>query len=128
MTSGAGVGQASFGEGKILLLAGPSSFTASYIKRSLDFVGIQVLSPPGPPSEAFATLTPEDWASVVGCIAADVGPAMFADIVRDARAVPCLFVGSCCGGWFPGPYAWLTPPLAPFQMIDALQKMLRPLP
>lgn len=120
-------GLAGLGEGKILLLAGPSSFAAGYIKRSLEFVGIPVLSPPGSASEAFAQLTEEDWASVIGCIAADVGPALFADITKGARFVPCLFVGSCCGGWFPGPYAWLTPPFAPFQILDALAAMRPPL-
>lgn len=120
--------RAGLSEGKILLLAGPSSFIAGYIKRSLDFVGIPVLSPPGTPSEAFAALTEDDWASVTGCIAADVGPALFADIAKDARLIPCLFVGGCCGSWFPGPYAWLAPPLAPFQMLDALDAMLTAIP
>ena len=111
------------GEGKILLLAGPSSFTAAYLKRSLDFLGIPVLSPPGPPNEAFANLTPEEWNGVIGCIAADVGPALFADIAADARGIPCLFVGYSCGGWFPGPYAWLQPPFASYQLIETLRAM-----
>lgn len=116
---------AGLGDGKILLLAGPSSFTAAYVRRSLDFLHIPVLSPPGPPSEAFAQLTAEDWRSVTGCIAADVGPALFADVTAEARRIPCLFVGCTCGGWYPGPYAWLKPPVASYQLVETLCAIAR---
>jgi len=106
--------------GKVLILAGSDSFTACYVKRTLDLVGVPVTAPPEAPKAAFVRLSTEEWSSIIGCIAVDVGPALFADVERGARAIPCLFVGSCCGAWFPGPYAWICPPVASYQVVEAL--------
>jgi hypothetical protein len=110
--------------GRILVLAPGDSFNASYIKRSLESFGVPVLHREGSPVEVFAALTGEDWASISGCIAVDVGPALFADIAQNARKVPCLFAGYHAGGWFPGPYAWMCPPFASYQVVETYLAML----
>ena len=115
---------ASLREGKILLLAGPQSFNASYIKRSLDLFGVPVLAPPGSPTEAFSALSPTDWMSVTACIGVDLGQALFADLAQQRCDVPFLFVGYDPGAWFPGPYAWLCPPFAAYQVIELLGEMV----
>jgi len=110
--------------GKVLILAGADSFTAAYVKRTLESIGVAVTTPAEPPRAAFTHLADEEWGSIIGCIAVDVGPALFADVEHCARAIPCLFVGSCCGGWFPGPYAWICPPVASYQVVEALGAMM----
>jgi hypothetical protein len=111
-------------EGRVLLLSPADSFNAAYIRRSLQFCGIPVFTPPGPPIEAFANLTPEDWQSVTACVVVDLGRAMFADVSPQQRGVPFLFVGYEPGCWFPGPYSWLCPPFASHQVVDALTHMM----
>ena len=111
-------------EGKILLLAGPESFNAAYIRRTLDFFGVPVLAPPGPASEAFASLDAADWLSITACVAVDLGQAVFADLQHQRSDVPFLFVGYTPGTWFPGPYAWLCPPFASYQVVEALGEMV----
>jgi hypothetical protein len=111
-------------EGKVLLLAGPESFNAAYIRRTLDFFGVPVLAPPGPASQAFASLDAADWLSVTACVAVDLGQALFADLSQQRRDVPFLFVGYDPGTWFPGPYAWLCPPFASYQVVEALGEMV----
>jgi len=110
--------------GKVLILASADSFTAAYVKRTLETVGVPVTVPSDPPNTAFVRLSAEEWSSIIGCIAVDVGPALFADVEHGARAIPCLFVGSCCGGWFPGPYAWICPPVASYQVVEALYALM----
>jgi len=56
-------------KGNVLLLAEPHSFSASYIRRSLDAFGVPVIVPSGPPGEALANLEPAEWLSVSACIA-----------------------------------------------------------
>jgi len=111
-------------DGKVLLLAGPNSFNASYIRRSLDLFGVPVLAPPGPATEAFSQLSPADWMSVTACIAVDLGQALFADLAQQRRDVPFLFVGYDTGTWFPGPFGWLCPPFAAYQVIEMLGEMV----
>jgi hypothetical protein len=114
--------------GKVLLLAQPESFSASYIRRCLEFWGIPVITPAGSPSEAFAQMSAEDWLSIWACVAVDLGQALFADLSREARSVPFLFVGAVPGAWFPGPYSWLAPPFASFQVLEVLRDLAtRPL-
>jgi hypothetical protein len=111
-------------EGKVLLLAGPESFNAAYIRRSFEFFGVPVLAPPGPAAEAFATLSAADWTSITACVAVDLGQAQFADLSHQRRDVPFLFVGYDPSTWFPGPYAWLCPPFASYQVVEALGQMV----
>jgi hypothetical protein len=112
--------------GKILLLSEPGSFTAVYIRRYASLFGIPLIESSGDPRESFANLTAEDWESLCGCIAADVGPALYANIATGAKQIPCLFVGFAGGGWFPGPYAWLAPPFSSCQIIETLFAMMKP--
>ncbi|WP_116091399.1 hypothetical protein [Sphingomonas crusticola] len=111
--------------GRVLLLSPPDSFNAAYIRRSLQLCGVPVLTPPGPPTEAFANLSPDDWASITACVVVDLGRAMFADVSPKQRDVPFLFVGYEQGSWFPGPYSWLCPPFASYQVVDALTAMVK---
>ncbi len=108
----------------MLLLSGPDSFHAAYLKRSLEAFGIPTLSPPGSASQAFAALSPADWLSVSACIAVDLGKALFADLAERRQDVPFLFIGQQSGSWFPGPYAWLCPPFAAFQVVETLGEMV----
>jgi hypothetical protein len=111
-------------EGRVLLLSPPNSFSAAYIKRSLQFCGVPVFTPPGDPIEAFAALDAEEWKTVTACVAVDLGRAMFADVSQQQPGVPFLFVGYEPGYWFPGPYSWLAPPFASHQVVDALTAMM----
>ena len=110
--------------GKVLILAGPDSFTASYVKRALALVDIPVTAPGEAPDAAYSRMDAEEWDSIIGCIAVDVGAARFPDFDYRSRAIPCLFVGSCCGAWLAGPYSWLCPPVASYQVVEALGAIL----
>jgi len=111
-------------EGRVLLLSAPGSFSAAYIRRSLQFWNIPVFTPPGDPVEAFSNLDAEEWKTVSACIAVDLGRAMFADVSPQQSKIPFLFVGYEPGSWFPGPYSWLAPPFASHQVVDALTSMM----
>lgn len=111
-------------EGRVLLLSPPDSFNAAYIRRSLQFWGVSVFTPAGRPTEAFSSLTLEDWQSVTACVAVDLDRAMFADVSTRQPGVPFVFVGHESGSWFPGPYSWLSPPFASHQVFDALTHMI----
>jgi hypothetical protein len=111
-------------QGKVLLLSGPGSFNASYIRHSLDMFGVAVLAPPGSPADAFSNLSPADWFSVTACIAVDLGEALLADFQQRRRDVPFLFVGYDPGAWLSGPYSWLSPPFAAYQVIELLGEMV----
>lgn len=111
-------------DGKVLLLAEPGSFNASYIRHSLELFGVPVLAPAGRATDAFSTLSPADWLSVTACIGVDLGHALFVDMAQRRREVPFLFVGYDPGAWFPGPYAWLCPPFAAYQVIEMLGEMV----
>jgi hypothetical protein len=115
---------ASLRQGKILLLAGPLSFNAAYIRRTLDFFGVPVLAPPGTAEEAFATLAPADWKSVTACVAVDLSHALFTDLSDRHKEVPFLFVGYDPVAWFAAPYSWLCPPFASYQVIETLSDMV----
>ena len=110
--------------GKILLLAGPNSFNAAYLRHSLHFFSVPVIAPGGTVQEALTSLTPEDWASISACLAVDVSPGQIADTVGKVHDIPCLFVGYDPGAWYLGPYAWLSPPFASYQVIDTITKMM----
>ena len=111
-------------EGRVLLLSPPGSFSAAYIRRSLQFCGVAVLTPPGDPMEAFSTLHPEEWETVSAVVVVDLGRALFADVSPQQPGVPFLFVGYEPGYWFPGPYSWLAPPFASHQVFDTLTEMM----
>jgi hypothetical protein len=117
-------GPADLRAGRVLLLAPAGSFSAAYIKRSLQFCGVPVFAPAGDPIAAFAELDAEEWKTITACVMVDLGRALFADVTPQQPTVPFLFVGLEPGYWFPGPYSWLAPPFASHQVLDALTTMM----
>jgi hypothetical protein len=111
-------------QGHILLLAEPDNFSAAYIRRSLEAFGVPVLAPEGPPAEALAGIDPAEWLHISACIAVDLGQAMFDAMSAQQRQIPFVFVGQDPGDWFAGPYSWLCPPFAGFQVIELLADMI----
>ena len=111
-------------QGNILLLAQPDSFSASYIKRSLEMAGVSVVALDGPPDAALTGLDPAEWLNFSACIAVDIGKAMLDALAAQQRDIPFIFVGADPGDWFAGPYSWLCPPFAAFQVIELLGDMV----
>ena len=110
--------------GNILLLAEPDSFSAAYIRRSLEMAGVRVVALEGPPATALAGLDPAEWLNFSACIAVDIGKAMLDTLSAQQRDIPFVFVGADPGEWFAGPYIWLCPPFAAFQVIELLGDMV----
>jgi len=111
-------------QGNVLLLAEPDSFSASYIRRSLEMFGVPVLVPEGPPENAIASLDPAEWLSVSACIAIDMSKAIYDGLSAQQRQIPFVFIGQDPGEWFAGPYSWLCPPFAAFQVVELLGDMV----
>jgi len=111
-------------QGNILLLAQPDSFSASYIKRSLEMAGVSVVAIDGAPEVGLAGLDPAEWLNFSACIAVDIGKAMLDALSAQQRDIPFIFVGADPGDWFAGPYSWLCPPFAAFQVIELLGDMV----
>jgi len=111
-------------QGNILLLAEPDSFSGAYIKRSLEMFGVPVIVPEGPPEAALASLDPAEWLSVSACIAVDLGRAWLDNLSAQQREIPFVFVGADPVDWFAGPYSWLCPPFAAFQVVELLGDMV----
>jgi len=111
-------------QGKVLLLAEPESFSAAYIRRSLEMFGVPVIAPDGPPDEALAGFDPAQWISVSACVAVDLGQAMLEALSLQQREIPFVVIGQNPGQWFSGPYQWLSPPFAAFQVVELLGQMV----
>lgn|GEM_PF-3555505 len=111
-------------QGNILLLAEPDSFSAAYIRRSLEMAGVNVVALDGSPEMALAGLDPAEWLNFSACIAVDIGQAMLDTLSAQRRDIPFVFVGADPGDWFAGPYSWLCPPFAAFQVIELLGDMV----
>lgn len=114
----------SLNQGNILLLSRPESFSAAYIRRSLEMCGIAVVVPEGPPEQALASLDPAEWLNFSACIAVDLSQALFEMLSAQRRELPFVFIGEDPGQWFGGLYSWLTPPFAAFQVMEALGDMI----
>ncbi|MDO6415824.1 hypothetical protein Q4F19_15640 [Sphingomonas sp. BIUV-7] len=111
--------------GKVLLLSGQDSFNAAYIRRSLEFCGVSLVTATGVPEE-LATLVPEeDLASIVGCVAVDLTPEAGVALMAQTLPFPVLFVGGQAAPSLPGPYAWMHAPFASYQVIDRLMTLCR---
>ena len=111
-------------QGNILLLAEPDSFSAAYIRRSLEMAGVNVVALDGSPEMALAGLDPAEWLNFSACIAVDIGQAMLDTLSAQRRDIPFVFIGADPGDWFAGPYSWLCPPFAAFQVIELLGDMV----
>jgi len=111
-------------QGNILLLAEPDSFSASYIRRSLEMAGVSVVALDGPPEMALSSVDPAEWLNFSACIAVDIGKALLDNLSAQQREIPFVFVGQDPGDWFAGPYSWLCPPFAAFQVIELLGDMV----
>ena len=111
-------------QGNVLLLAEPDSFSAAYIRRSLEMFGVPVLAPEGPPDTAVASLDPAEWLSVSACIAIDLSKSIYDSLSAQQREIPFVFIGQDPGEWFAGPYSWLCPPFAAFQVVELLGDMV----
>ena len=111
-------------QGNILLLAEPDSFSAAYIRRSLEMAGVNVVALDGSPEIALAGLDPAEWLNFSACIAVDIGQAMLDTLSAQRRDIPFVFVGADPGDWFADPYSWLCPPFAAFQVIELLGDMV----
>jgi len=111
-------------QGNILLLAEPDSFSASYIRRSLEMAGVSVVALDGPPEMALSSVDPAEWLNFSACIAVDIGKALLDNLSARQREIPFVFVGQDPGDWFAGPYSWLCPPFAAFQVIELLGDMV----
>ena len=111
-------------QGNILLLAEPESFSAAYIRRSLEMAGVSVVTLDGPLETALASIDPAEWLNFSACIAVDIGKAMLDSLSAQQREIPFVFIGQDPGDWFAGPYSWLCPPFAAFQVIEMLGDMV----
>jgi hypothetical protein len=111
-------------QGNILLLSRPESFSAAYIRRSLEMCGIAVVVPDGTPEQALASLDPAEWLNFSACIAVDLGQAFLEMLPAQRGNLPFVFVGEDPGQWFGGPYSWLAPPFAAFQVMEVLGEMI----
>ena len=114
----------SLNQGNILLLSRPESFSAAYIRRSLELYGIPVVVPEGTPEQALASLDPAEWLNFSACIAVDFGRALSETLSAQRRDIPFIFIGDDPGQWFSGVYSWLTPPFAAFQVMEVLGEMI----
>jgi len=111
-------------QGNILLLAEPESFSAAYIRRSLEMAGVSVVTLDGRLETALASIDPAEWLNFSACIAVDIGKAMLDSLSAQQREIPFVFIGQDPGDWFAGPYSWLCPPFAAFQVIEMLGDMV----
>jgi len=111
-------------QGNILLLSQPESFSAAYIRRSLEMCGISVVVPDGTPEQALASIDPSEWLNFSACIAVDLGQALLELLPTQRDNLPFLFIGENPGQWFGGPYSWLAPPFAAFQVMEVLGEMI----
>ena len=114
----------SLSQGNILFLSRPESFSAAYIRRSLEMCGIAVVVPDGPPEQALASLDPAEWLNFSACIAVDLGQAFLQLLPAQGRDLPFLFIGENPSQWFGGAYSWLAPPFAAFQVMEVLGDMI----
>jgi hypothetical protein len=114
----------SLSQGNILLLSQPESFSAAYIRRSLEMCGIPVIVPEGTPEQALASLDPAEWLNFSACIAVDLGQTLFGMLAAERREIPFVFIGDDPGQWFGGLYSWLAPPFAAFQVMEVLGEMI----
>lgn len=110
-------------QGNILLLAEPTSFSASYIRRSLEMFGLPVLAPAGSADAALAALDAIERLSISACIVVDIGRDVFDMLSAQPTDIPILFVGADPGEWLGG-CRWLSPPFAAFQVVDLLAEMV----
>ena len=111
-------------KGNILILSQPDSFSAAYIRRSLDAFGVPVIARSAAPEDALTGMDPAEWLTVSACIAVDLGQSLFETLAAQQRDIPFVFVGQDPGASFGGPYSWLSPPFAAFQVIEALGEMM----
>lgn len=114
----------SLNQGNILLLSRPESFSATYIRRSLELYGIPVVAPEGTPEQALASLDPTEWLNFSACIAVDFSRALSEKLSAQRREIPFIFIGDDPGQWFGGVYSWLAPPFAAFQVMEVLGEMI----
>lgn len=114
----------SLNQSNILLLSRPESFSAAYIRRSLELCGIPVVVLEGTPEQALASLDPAEWLNFSACIAVDLGQAFLNMLPVQGRDLPFVFIGEDPGQWFGGPYRWLAPPFAAFQVMEILGDMI----
>lgn len=110
-------------KGNILLLSNPESFSAAYLKRSLNMFGISVIAPDGPPEHGLASLDAAEWLSISACVAIDLSQALFDMLAAQRYEVPFIFIGRNPRDWF-SPHGWLTPPFAAFQVVEMLGQMV----
>ena len=111
-------------QGNVLLLAEPDNFSASYIRRSLEMAGVTVVAPDRSTEELLAGLDPTEWLNFSACIAVDIGKAILDTLAAQQREIPFVFIGADPIDWFAGPYSWLCPPFAGFQVIELLGDMV----
>lgn len=111
-------------QGNILLLADSESFSGAYIRRSLEMAGVTVVAPDGSAEDMLAGLDPAEWLNFSACIAVDMGKAILDTLSAQQREIPFVFVGADPVDWFAGPYSWLCPPFAAFQVIELLGDMV----
>lgn len=114
----------SLNQGNILLLSQPESFSAAYIRRSLEMCGIAVVVPDGTPEQALASIDPTEWLNFSACIAVDLGRGLFEMLSAQPRDIPFVFIGDDPGEWFGGLYSWFAPPFAAFQVMEVLGEMI----
>ena len=69
-------------------------------------------------------LTPAAVSLRIRTLEADLGQSLFETLAAQQRDIPFVFVGQDPGAWFDGPYSWLSPPFAAFQVIEALGEMM----
>lgn len=113
----------SLSDGKILLMAGPESFAAGYVRRSLDRLGvIAVATEPGSAAAAAYIGSPEGR-SVRACLIADLDPAVAADLAEREPEVPMLFIGEAATRDLPASCRILKRPFASYQVVELLGEM-----
>ncbi|WP_294395525.1 hypothetical protein [uncultured Sphingomonas sp.] len=109
---------------RVLLLAGAESFSAAYVRRSLERCGICVVVPDRPVAQAIAEARAAHWSSIAACLAVDLAGTLLDQLAIERSAIPLLFIGALMEPCRDGAEQWLHPPFAAFQVVDALRDRL----
>jgi len=105
--------------GKVLVVAEPQNFNAAYIRRSLEWLNVTVVTCEVMPG-AVSPLQKADVSGVIGCLVIDLPPERLTDLGIGEWNVPILFVGRYMGFALPAACTWMQAPFASYQVIDTL--------
>jgi len=112
---------ASLTNGKVLLLSGPASFAAAYVRRSLDRLGIATVSTgPGAATHHEAR---DDWRSATVCVLVDLDISVVRAVAGRQPDLPVLVIADAPDEGLPASCRALRPPFASYQVVELLDQM-----